>query len=166
MLLFELFGPLVEILAYIFICVLAFQGVIPLSFIAMIFGISIFFGTLITINSILVQEILYQIYRNPRYIALMIIIALFENFGYRQLNMCWRVIGLWRWFRGRQSVWGEMRRSADWDKDNTRDIHVILPASEGEIAVLPTIEQQAFNPHHLHFDPHFDPSRFAGRVLG
>jgi cellulose synthase/poly-beta-1,6-N-acetylglucosamine synthase-like glycosyltransferase len=167
MLLFELIGPLVEALGYIFIAFLMLNGVVSPFFAFVLFLVPVCLGTIITLNSILVQEILYQIYRNPRYIALMLGLAIVENFGYRQLNMYWRIIGLWKWFRGRASVWGDMKRSAAWDKNvkhaETPLSSVPVPDNSEQTSSAP----QHFNPHlDLHFDVHFDTPRLSGRVLG
>ena len=40
----------------------------------------------------------------------MIVCALLENLGHRQLTAVWRVQGWWQALRGRQAVWGEMTR--------------------------------------------------------
>ena len=40
------------------------------------------------------------------------LIAVIENFGYRQLNSIWRIRGLWEFLTGNHS-WGEMRRKGD-----------------------------------------------------
>lgn len=37
-----------------------------------------------------------------------------ENFGYRQLNAWWRLVGLVRHLRGTAASWGELERSASW----------------------------------------------------
>jgi hypothetical protein len=45
--------------------------------------------------------------------------AILENFGYRQLNSVWRLMGMVRWvvrLRGR-SRWGRIRRHATWQHE-------------------------------------------------
>jgi hypothetical protein len=36
-------------------------------------------------------------------------VAVIENFGYRQINNWWRVVGWWQFLRKKQG-WGEMKR--------------------------------------------------------
>jgi len=36
--------------------------------------------------------------------------SVLENFGYRQINVVWRLIGTWQWLRGKQGGWGAMQR--------------------------------------------------------
>jgi hypothetical protein len=40
----------------------------------------------------------------------LVVAMVIENFGYRQLNSWWRLIGIWTWLRGGHGVWGEMTR--------------------------------------------------------
>jgi hypothetical protein len=42
-------------------------------------------------------------------LALLAFIAVIENFGYRQLNNVWRVIGWWEFLRKKKG-WGTMTR--------------------------------------------------------
>jgi len=41
---------------------------------------------------------------------------LIENFGYRQLVSLWRIEGLMQWLFGIRPAWGDMKRSATWNK--------------------------------------------------
>jgi hypothetical protein len=43
-------------------------------------------------------------------------VAVLENLGYRQLVALWRLEGLARWAGGSNAPWGEMTRSARWQK--------------------------------------------------
>jgi hypothetical protein len=43
-------------------------------------------------------------------------VAVLENFGYRQLATLWRLQGLWQWVTGTGGGWGQMTRTADWQK--------------------------------------------------
>ena len=47
----------------------------------------------------------------PRWadIAKLTLYGILENFGYRQLNIVWRIEGIWQFFR-KQKGWGEMTR--------------------------------------------------------
>jgi hypothetical protein len=40
--------------------------------------------------------------------------AILENFGYRQLTMFWRLKGLLYWLFNAKAKWGTMTRSASW----------------------------------------------------
>jgi len=47
--------------------------------------------------------------KNARDLATLTIAAIFENFGYRQLNNFWRVRGWWQFLRKKKG-WGAMTR--------------------------------------------------------
>ena len=40
---------------------------------------------------------------------LLTVVAILENFGYRQLNNFWRILGTWQFLKGSES-WGDMTR--------------------------------------------------------
>ncbi len=47
--------------------------------------------------------------RRARDLLILIGVFIVENFGYRQLNNWWRVVGYWQFLR-KQQGWGEMKR--------------------------------------------------------
>jgi len=52
---------------------------------------------------------------NPQRDPLFLLLgAILENFGYRQLNSLWKLIGLYRWMVGKKATWGAMTRTASW----------------------------------------------------
>ena len=53
-----------------------------------------------------------------RDLALLAFIAIIENFGYRQLNNVWRVIGWWEFLRKKKG-WGTMTRKGFAPETNT-----------------------------------------------
>jgi len=49
-----------------------------------------------------------------RHLALLVLFALLENFGYHQLSCYWRLIGLYRWVNEKDGNWGLMKRKGEW----------------------------------------------------
>ena len=43
-------------------------------------------------------------------LALLALVIVAENLGYRQINSWWRLVGLYRWATQREAQWGEMKR--------------------------------------------------------
>ena len=41
---------------------------------------------------------------------MVLLTAMVENFGYRQINSIWRIRGLWQHMRGMTPTWGSMER--------------------------------------------------------
>jgi cellulose synthase/poly-beta-1,6-N-acetylglucosamine synthase-like glycosyltransferase len=107
--LFELFAPVVEIMGIITIILAACLGVLSREFFLqfLIFGYA--FATVISIGSVLQEEITYKRYNDWQDVARLVSYCFFEHFPYRQLHMIWRLQGLWQYLRG-DLVWKPMKR--------------------------------------------------------
>jgi cellulose synthase/poly-beta-1,6-N-acetylglucosamine synthase-like glycosyltransferase len=106
-LIFELFGPLIELLGYvIFILCLSFRLVdYPFAFI--FFLLSVALGTLLSVAALLLEE--FSLRRFPRTsdVLLMAVYCIFENIFYRQYLAFVRGTAFVDFFRGK-SDWGAM----------------------------------------------------------
>ncbi|HET8921958.1 MAG TPA: glycosyltransferase family 2 protein [Candidatus Acidoferrum sp.] len=107
--LFELFAPVVEIVGIATIILAAFLGVLSKEFFLqfLIFGYA--FATVISIGSVLQEEITYKRYNDWEDVARLVSYCFFEHFPYRQIHMIWRLQGLWQYFRG-DHVWKPLKR--------------------------------------------------------
>lgn len=116
MLLFECIGPVIEVLGYAAVIVLGLCGMVSAeAFVAFLFA-SVGLGILLSVNALMLEEISFHLYPRPGQQLKLFLVAVLENFGYRQMMSLFRVIGLLRWM-GRlrsRAKWGHMRRSADW----------------------------------------------------
>jgi cellulose synthase/poly-beta-1,6-N-acetylglucosamine synthase-like glycosyltransferase len=110
MLIFECLGPMIEVTGYILMVIFYWLGFIswPVSLI-FIFA-SIGMGLLLSLSSLLLEETSFHIYNRPKQILVLLFAAILENFGFRQLNSLWRLMGLFRWMFGKKHGWGEMKR--------------------------------------------------------
>lgn len=110
MVLFEWLGPLVELGGYFFmIFAYAFGLVSWQAFVVFLF-MAIGLGVLLSVSGLLLEEMSFHMYPKFRHLAVLMLVVVAENFGYRQLNTWWRLVGLYRWAAQRESVWGEMKR--------------------------------------------------------
>jgi cellulose synthase/poly-beta-1,6-N-acetylglucosamine synthase-like glycosyltransferase len=107
--LFELLAPVIEIVGIALIILAACLGVLSREFFLqfLIFGYA--FATVISIGSVLQEEITYKRYNDWKDVARLITYCFFEHFPYRQLHMIWRLQGLWQYLRG-DLVWKPMKR--------------------------------------------------------
>ena len=89
----------------------------PQAFFAFLFA-SIGLGVLLSVNAMMLEEISFHLYPRPRQQLKLFLVAVLENFGYRQMTSLFRVIGLLRWGvkLRRRSKWGHVRRRADWQE--------------------------------------------------
>ncbi|TDP40280.1 cellulose synthase/poly-beta-1,6-N-acetylglucosamine synthase-like glycosyltransferase [Idiomarina aquatica] len=110
MLFFEGIGPLIELLAYVLTGYFFAAGLVDVEF-TLAFLIAAFgFGIFISIFSLILEELTFRTYQSKRDLMRLILVAILENFGYRQLNSWWRLRGLWQFARGRRHNWGKMKR--------------------------------------------------------
>ena len=117
MMLFEWFGPIFEVIGYVLMTIFFLTGLISgQAFVIFLFAV-IGFGIMLSVSSLLLEEISFNLYKKPTHLLWLLFAILAENFGYRQLNSVWRLMGLLRWLTGRKNKWGEMKRMATWQKE-------------------------------------------------
>lgn len=125
--LFELLSPVVELGGFLTIALAAGLGVLSRDFFLqfLIFGYA--FATVISIGSVLQEEMTYKRYNHWRDVARLVSYCFFEHFPYRQIHMFWRLQGLWQYFRG-DMVWHPVKRQgmgpADPDKAPSSPVSV------------------------------------------
>ncbi len=107
---FELLGPVIETLGYVFVVFSYFFGVVDVQVLLLFFVVAIIYGMLFSVGAVLLEEISFHRYPRARDLSKLIIFAVLENFGYRQLTVLWRIKGLWDYFRGVRT-WGTMQRT-------------------------------------------------------
>jgi hypothetical protein len=105
-LLVELLGPVIELAGFVIFLALVFSGNANSTFAVLYLGIFVAGGTFTSLLGITLETIVCPRYQRTRDFAGLIIYALLENFGYRQLTAAWRVMGLWRAIT-RDHSWGE-----------------------------------------------------------
>lgn len=108
--LFELFGPIMETLGLATIAAAIYMGALSRGFFLqfLIFGYA--FATVISIGSVLQEEITYKRYNDWKDVARLITYCFLEHFPYRQLHMIWRLQGFWEYLRG-DNAWKPMKRT-------------------------------------------------------
>lgn len=74
-------------------------------FLALFFVIGVF----ISIMSLVLEEMSLRRFTHAKDLLIMGGISIIENFGYRQINNLWRMLG-WFYFIVQKRTWGEMTR--------------------------------------------------------
>lgn len=116
MLLFEWLGPLIELGGYIFMAFAFAFGSISWQAFAVFLFVAIGLGILLSASGLLLEEMSFHIYPQARHLALLAFIVIAENFGYRQINSWWRLVGLYRWATQGEANWGTMTRKGSWQR--------------------------------------------------
>ncbi|WP_445666620.1 glycosyltransferase family 2 protein [Fodinibius sp. AD559] len=108
-LIFELFGPIIEIGSYLLFAVQLFLGIVYFEFAVLFLIATVLLGIILSISSVLAEE--YTLRKYPRIGDVFILLggAIVENLGYRQIHSWWRLQGLLSYFRGTME-WGVMQR--------------------------------------------------------
>ena len=114
MLLFEWLGPLVELGGYVFMVLAFFTGLISWQAFGAFLFVAVGLGILLSASGLLLEEMSFHIYPRGKQLMMLGLVVILENFGYRQLNSVWRLIGLWRWAMQKESTWGPMKRKGTW----------------------------------------------------
>lgn len=107
--LFELLAPVVELGGFFTIGLAAYLGVLSREFFLQFLIFGYLFATMISIGSVLLEEITYKRYNDWRDVARLLLYCFVEHFPYRQLHMIWRLQGLWQYLRG-DVAWKPLQR--------------------------------------------------------
>ena len=106
---FEMFAPVLEVLALGLIIVSFALGYVNLPFFGLFVAITVLFGSVLTTGSVLLEEISFRRYLKTTELLRMVVAGFAENLGYRQLNLLWRASGCIDYLRG-NTTWGQMER--------------------------------------------------------
>ena len=100
-LLFECYGPAIEIAAYLLMTAMFLLGLVPgmtfVAFVALVFSL----GFMVSMSTLLLEEMSFRLYPRWSQSARLAIAAIVENLGYRQLVAFWRLDALLRWWQTR-----------------------------------------------------------------
>ncbi len=108
--LFELLEPVMELAGYSTIVAAALMGSLSLTlaFQFLLFGYA--FATALSVGGVLLEEITYRRYGNWRDVLRLLVFCFLEHFPYRQMNLLWRLQGIWRYLR-HDTSWGELKKA-------------------------------------------------------
>ncbi len=95
----EAIEPVVELMGIIYIVLgLVLNALNMISFI-FVMSVIFFFTFCFTIICILIEELTFNKLNEKKSLGLLIYYSLIENLGYRQLNLLWRLQGMWDFFK-------------------------------------------------------------------
>lgn len=109
-LLIDVLGPPTELLGYILLPLFFYMGVIQWDIMAAFLAMTFIFGIFVSVGSLVLEEIELRRFPRASNLLILMLVAIVENFGYRQLNSFWRIAGFWQYVSGAKTTWGEMTR--------------------------------------------------------
>jgi cellulose synthase/poly-beta-1,6-N-acetylglucosamine synthase-like glycosyltransferase len=107
--LFELIGPIIEILGYLIVPASLLLGIIDLSFFFLFLTVAVLLGVILSVLAVALDDIEFGRLPRMRQVLWLVLFGLLENFGYRQLTSWWRLKGFYDHWRGNKG-WGKMER--------------------------------------------------------
>ena len=108
---FEGLGPLLEVSGYVVMIIAGVLGFLSWKYLGLMVAISVLFGVSVTLLAVLFSDLATRRYMKGRDLVVLVAVALFESFGYRQANSLWGCLGTVQALTGRGG-WGPMKRRA------------------------------------------------------
>lgn len=106
---FEMLGPFVETLGYLVVILSFLLGILDLQFLLLFVAAAGLYGIFLSVSAVLLEEMSFR--RYPGWIDLtkLLVFAVLENLGYRQMLALFKVRAFWDVIR-RRRTWGRMNR--------------------------------------------------------
>ena len=108
---FELIGPVFEVMGYFSVPISFLLGIVDLHFMLSFFLVAVLYGTILSVGALLMEENTFRKYPRISQILKLFLYAVLDNFGYRQLNTIYKVEAMLG-FRRNKSSWGSIQRRA------------------------------------------------------
>lgn len=105
----DVIGPLIEVLGYILVPLLWGLNLLALPWLLAFIAATFTFGIAISALTLILEEVQLRRFPRARELAILALISVVENLGYRQLSNVWRLKGWWQFMR-REQGWGTMTR--------------------------------------------------------
>ena len=116
MVIFEWLGPAIELSGYVWTVYAYWAGLLSWSAFVFFLVLSLGLGILLSMGGLILEQLSFQMYPKLRHVYILLLFAIFENLGYRQLMAWWRLVGLYRWIKNADGHWGHMNRKANWQQ--------------------------------------------------
>ena len=96
----EAIGCVVEAIGYLLVPFSFLVGAMPFSLFLLILALAVGYGTLFSLGSVLLEETTLRRYPKANHLLILMVYAVLENFGYRQMITFFRAQGVLQYFTG------------------------------------------------------------------
>ena len=103
-------GPIIETIGFLIFIISWNLGMVAYPLVYLFILATIVLNILISIGSVIFEEMTYQRYPNFSMIFKLIGLSFIEVFIYRPLTVWYRLVGLFQYFTGKKGGWGKMVR--------------------------------------------------------
>lgn len=107
-LLFEIFGPMIELSGYAFAIFAFATGAMQLDTFLLFLAVAVLYGLILSFGSIALEDASFGRHPGWDQLGKLLVFAVLENAGYRQISHVWKMEGVWDLVRGGE--WGAMER--------------------------------------------------------
>lgn len=107
--LFEVIGPFMELIGIITVPLSYFSGLINMNFFLGFFAVSVLYGMVLSIGALILEENTFKKYPSFGQLLKLMLYAIIDNFGYRQINTFFRVEAVFG-YRKNMHSWGSINR--------------------------------------------------------
>lgn len=107
--LFDVLGPVLDLIGLVAVPLFWWAGILRVEFLIAYFAVVALYGVFLSMMALILGELTLFSTTRKRDMLLLPLAAVAENFGYRQLNILWRIEGIWQFLR-KQKGWGDMQR--------------------------------------------------------
>lgn len=105
----EVLGPVIEALGYVTFVVALLLGRASAPYVLAFLAVAFALGISLSFAAVGLEELSFRRYPRRRDLVSLLVIAIVENVGYRQISIWWRLRGMISKLRG-ASAWGAMER--------------------------------------------------------
>jgi cellulose synthase/poly-beta-1,6-N-acetylglucosamine synthase-like glycosyltransferase len=127
----ELLAPVIELIGLLGLGIGLLIGAINVPFAILFFLVAYGLGAVLTLFTLVLEEISYHRYDSVGGRARMVMWALLENLGYRQMTVVWRIRGIVKYLRGRKD-WGAMTRTGFTVEAGIGEVGVLESKPDGD----------------------------------
>jgi cellulose synthase/poly-beta-1,6-N-acetylglucosamine synthase-like glycosyltransferase len=126
---FEGVGPLIELFGYVLTVLGVACGLFQPRIALLFFIAAVVNGIILSASCVVLEELSSRRYPKVSHMLVLVLAAVVENFGFRQITTFWRAQALWDVLRGNKS-WGKMERKGF---GKTPGHPVVAPAAAGTV---------------------------------
>lgn len=106
----ELLGPVIEVAGYFVVTASFILGIVDREFFLLFLLMAVLINTFFSVAAVLLEEMSYRRYPKLRDTFTLLLYAVLENFGYRQLLSFWRTQAVIKFFFTRDRKWEVVRK--------------------------------------------------------
>lgn len=108
----DVLGPPAEVAGYLLVVPFWVAGALDSQYALAFLSLVFVYGVFVSLGALVLEELELKRFPRLRHLLILSAVAVFENFGYRQLNNVFRVLGWAQFLRRRKGDWGRVRREA------------------------------------------------------